>query len=424
METPSPKIAALLSHIEKTLAEIPSGGVGVPADDRLLFLGSWQVTLPMLILHDPVLSSDAKVLWGVIKSYADPRTIGAMPDYKTLRTGVRVNSNNTLRAALMELRAIRLISIYRRPRTLQGRFSGHLYLLYDEPLTLADALCMDPGYVDFLREARGHARRDVRTLANAILATLDEQLDQDKDVLAQPASPLERHADRHQAYQVLGGMHSPGVVPDDNPFFPGGQASFVVVAQQYSQDKGPGSSYENYRDQNLTLDQKMTSESENDPVSDSDTGNSGGRDFSNYFNNTNKKTTTTPTPPPEQTPSTAVSDLAWPDSLSQAEREVCLSLLDAVPRQWWQSLLDELEGRICWGKANADPLRNRPRWLKAVCDEVTRDGVFTPVLGDAIKLERGKRQKLTPSPKPAEPAKPIDRETAKAALAQIREVMR
>lgn len=463
----SPKIVALLSHIEKILAETPStsgkGGAGAQTGDQLLFLGSWQVTLPMLILHDPVLSSDAKVLWGLIKSNADPRTICAMPDYKTLRTGVRVNSNNTLRAAIMELRATRLLSIYRRPRTLQGRFSGNLYVLYDEPVSLADALYMDPGYLDFLREARGHARCDLRTLASAILTTLGEQLDHDKDPLAQPASPLEHHADRHHAYQVLGGLnHSPNAVPDDNPFFPGGQAGFAAVAQEYGQDqnltmeksyKGPGALYKNHRDQNLTLDQNLTPGSENDPVSESDTGENEGGSGSNNINfinkinyiNNKKTTTTTPTPPPAvvtaedlpvprwdtpreipvsgETSPLPPPDFAWPPSLSEAEQAVSALLLETVPPQWRQGVLDELEGRIRWGKAQNDSLRNKVRWLKAVCDEVRRTGILTPSLGEPVRAERAAKQAQAREPEPRspfEPPKAIDREAGKTALAQLR----
>jgi hypothetical protein len=41
MDAPSPKIMTLLGHIEKALTETSPSGAH---EDRLLFLGSWQMT--------------------------------------------------------------------------------------------------------------------------------------------------------------------------------------------------------------------------------------------------------------------------------------------------------------------------------------------------------------------------------------------
>lgn len=429
-DTPSDKVAALRVYIERALEEAPapSPDTGTASEDRLLFLGNWQTTMPMLILRHPFLSAEAKVLWGVMKSCADPRTVGALPSHKTLCREIPVESRHTLRAILMELRAARLLSVYQRPRTLLGRFAGHLYLLHDEPLVLADVLHLDPEYLQFLEHARSHARRRVRTLAEAILVTLDRQLDQDSDVLAQ-STQLERHAERHAAYQVLDNMTNAdsSAMPEDNPFFPVGRAGMNTINLAAGENHGldiheqklpTGSLYQNHREQktpaarNLPHGQKLPTV---------ETG-SGGGIYKNI--NIKKTTTTTPTPPSPRSPETKTATdkpyLVWPSALTAPERAVCAALLEAIPVEQRQEVLDELEGRIHWGKANGDPLHNRPRWLKKLCDEA-RNGTFAPALGQAVKAAREKpAQRPIPPRNQPESQLPQDKEKARAALAGLR----
>lgn len=431
-DTLSPKVAALRAYIERALEEIPPSVAKAATEDRVLFLGAWQSTLPRLILHDPLLGSDAKVLWTIIKDYSDPRVIGAMPDHSLLCRKIRKASRNTLAVALFELRIMRLLSLYQRPRTQLGRFSGNLYLLHDEPLTLADALHLDPDYLSFLRQMRTHNNKGIRQLADAVLVNLDRQIDQDRDVL--DSSMLEHLAVRHEAYRTLETPPSPAAWEDnpfyDNPFFPGGQAGFEAEsapredrAQNLSMVdsyKEPGSLYENHRAQILSMDQNLNRAQ---ILSTVERGSGSGS--SNNINKKNNITTTTPTPPPpsasgktQAAPSEAIPELVWPSALSQAEREVCRTLLDATPPRWWQPMLDELEARIC---RKDDPLRNRLRWLKAVCDEVRRDGLFMPSeRGESVRAER---EKTIAKPVVA-PTKPIDREAATTVIARLREVIR
>ncbi len=430
---PSPRIAALLEYIERTLSETPasSSAAGAAADDRVLFMGSWQSTIPRLILHDTVLSAEAKVLWGLLKDSASPSTAGIIPSQEKLCREIPISSRTTLRVVIAELRATRLLTVYPRPRTQLGRITGHLYLLHDEQLTLSDALCLDPDYLLFLRQTRHHGHRRVRLLADAILNTLNIQIDQAIDVLA--PSTLEHRAARHEAQQIMEARDTPlsQAVPDDNPFFPAGRAGIAAMTiqnpaivhhgQKLTMDnsyKEPVSIYKNHHDQNLTMDQNLT-HGQKLTMEESHSSSS-------YFNN-NKTTTTTPTPPLVTVPVAVANEtasLVWPATLSQAERELCMTLLETVSAQWWQNILDELEGRIRWGNTQGDPLRNKVRWLKALCDDTRKSGLFTPALGETVRAERTKKA-ANPTPPAAAPSppKPIDKDLAKAGMAKLLKVL-
>lgn len=461
-DTPSSKVRALLDYLEHTLQDTAPPLSRAGSDDRVLFLGAWHSSVPRLILHDPLLSSDAKVLWGLIKDYADPRTLGLLPDPALLCRKLRRGSRNTLALALTELRLLRLLSLHPRPRTAGGRYSGNLYLLHDEPLSLADALYLDPDYLHLLRASTSHLNKGIRQLADTVRCALDQQLDHDTDPLE--ATTLPHRTARHLAQRLTERgpeqeflSHTYAALVDDNPFLPAGCAPPAAPSEDHSPPnredinlKTPPkaeSSLENHRAQILSMDNHHRAQNlsmDQNLIHAQNLSTVKMRSSSSIYIN-NKTTTTPPTPPPSKSdpldgastldepggPGWAtprddgrnLPPLVWPPSLAAVEHDLCALLLEAVPSPYHQPLLDELEGRIRWGKTEGQPLRRPMSWFKKLCANAHQN-TFMPDLGLAIKAAREKRfSPPAPSAQPAERGKPIDREAGKAGVAQLRKAM-
>ena len=170
---------------------------GTPSTaDALLFLGNGHHAVPALVVHDPVLEPVDKLIWMVI--YQRGRGMGAtavFPGYTEIARLANVASTATVARAIAILRATRWLSLCVRGRDAGGRFSGNVYALHDEPLPLADALHLDPGYMAFLQAARRHHHARVRRIAAALCASLDADIRAGKDVLA-PVNLIERRPRR------------------------------------------------------------------------------------------------------------------------------------------------------------------------------------------------------------------------------------
>jgi hypothetical protein len=388
---------------------------GGPAQNLTMYLGSRQGTYPKILMRHPLLHPNDKVTWVTLKDQLeDAGARLACLDASITVSHVGVDSKKTVTVSLLILRALRLITYYRldQGRNDKGQFqeSAMACLVFDDPLSLADTLVLDPEYLDFLRELAQHRHRRVRHVATLIVQAVREEVGRSPDLL-EPRTHLDHIAARHDAQQFVDKQNKQKGLTDDNPFFGVEYADLKTwecdrgknfpTVENY---KGPGSLYENHREKNFPTVENFAR----------------GKIFptANSSCSSNNKITTTPTPPSSPT----VPELMWPPSLAEGERAKCAVILDVLPLDQWQEILDELEGRIVLGKKNSNPLRYRMQWLKQVCRNVL-DGTFTPVLGVDIRLEREKRQRLASAPKPAaEPAKSIDREAAKAALAQLREV--
>lgn len=419
--------------------QLESGGrIDTPPQNLTMYLGSRQGTYPKLLMQHPLLQPIDKVVWLTLKDQLEEAGAHlACLDASATVTKVGVDSKKTVASALLILRALRLVIYYKidQGRNDKGRFmeTPMTCLVFDETLSLADTLVLDPDYLEFLSELGQHRQKRVRQIAHLIQRTLHEEIGRKDDLFA-PRTHLDQIAARQTAQEYVE-QKEPLLLEDDNPFF---GVEYPHIETHLSERKEaeihrgknfpavngyiePGSLYENHRGKNLPT---------------AVTGSDSNINFINKINNLNnnkKTTTTTPTPPPAISPAedlsvprwdtSPTSELVWPPSLSQDERAVSALLLETVTPQWRQGVLDELEGRIRWGKSQNDPLRNKVRWLKAVCDEVSRTDILTPSLGEPVRAERAAKQaqaKSHESNRPVEPAKPIDRVAGKTALAQLR----
>ena len=94
------------------------------------------------------------------------------------------------------------MTLCRRVRD-KGRNRGNIYALHDEPLPLASTLYLDPGYMDFLSNAKRHHHEHVGRIAQVLLQSLQESIDEGEDVLAAPVvSQTER---RLEAFATIAG---------------------------------------------------------------------------------------------------------------------------------------------------------------------------------------------------------------------------
>ena len=185
-----PETYALDALIRETLARGRRSGGN--AADALLFLGNRHHAFPVVVVHDPILEPVDKLVWMVICQAAQATgTKAVFPSYTDIARLANVSSTSTVSRAIAILRATRWLSLCARNREANGRFGGNVYALHDEPLPLADALHLDPGYMAFLEEAAGHHHARVRRIVQAVSASLDQDIRSGKDVLA-PVNPMER----------------------------------------------------------------------------------------------------------------------------------------------------------------------------------------------------------------------------------------
>ncbi|MGH8653636.1 MAG: STY4528 family pathogenicity island replication protein [Gammaproteobacteria bacterium] len=185
--TIDPTTRALEAYIEASVEQILRGSAS-PPQHGLLFLSTWHEAMPALVHLDPVLEPVDSRVFAVLWIWAKQQGRGttAFPTYDYLRQRCNIQSRATLARSLAILRLTRWITLCRRVRD-KGRNRGNIYALHDEPLPLAATLYLDPGYMDFLKNATCHHHEHVGTVAHVLLQSLQESIDEGADILAVPA---------------------------------------------------------------------------------------------------------------------------------------------------------------------------------------------------------------------------------------------
>jgi hypothetical protein len=152
----------------KQLAQVESESG--PATEALLFLGNWHDSIPRLLWRDPILEAIDVRVWGIIMTCAHAQNATAFPSYDEIARLANV-ARGTVARAMMILRTTRWISVCGRIHDHQGRYRGNIYVLHDEPVSLADTIHLDHGYMQFLHRTTQHKHPRVRKVARAVLAT-------------------------------------------------------------------------------------------------------------------------------------------------------------------------------------------------------------------------------------------------------------
>ncbi|MCG7890141.1 MAG: STY4528 family pathogenicity island replication protein [Candidatus Thiodiazotropha endolucinida] len=393
-----PETLALDELIKETIARVEASPDG-DATDTMLFLGNRHQSFPTAVIKDPVLEPVDKLVWMVIM-LAVRETGGntAFPGYDAIAGMANVSSRSTIARAIAILRASRWLTLCGRMRKASGRFRGNVYALHDEPLPLADVIHLDRDYMAFLDKAVGHGHARVRTVAQGVLASIDEDVLAGQNVCAQE-HPIERRI------QSMVGPDS----GEPRRFF-----SFTRnVIQQIRHDAAGTRNAPNHHDQNLN-----TVESQ---VRDSNAQNSN----SGCSSSNNKKTTTTPT---DKLSKFVHADehgkpLVYPGRLCDNQRDIANRYLRALSPAQRQPILDELEGRFLAEQKGMRPVYDEISFLIRLCD-LTKSGDFLPNLGikvrDARRAREARRDRVDRRDTPASPKETEEQRQRRMAVTQER----
>ena len=390
-----PETYALDALIRETLARAGS----TSAADALLFLGTTHHAFPALVVQDPVLEPVDKLVWMVV--YQSARGTGSkavFPSYADIARFANVSSSSTVSRAIAILRATRWLSLCARGRDKNGRFAGNVYALHDEPLPLADALHLDPGYMAFLQDAANHYHARVRRVIAAVSESLDADIREGRDVLA-PVNAIERRLEAVDTIQRRSGQR----------YF---SFSASVLASLSNAAK---ESRENGRGQNSKAVPRAPQKSKTVE-----------RSSSKY-----KKTTTT-----TQTAyggsareAVALEGLVFPPRLKENQRALAARYLATVPAEHRQSVLDELAGRLQAEQHGAKPVYDELRYLHHLCKQVNQGG-FVENLGLKVQTERERRRaeaeclREEAATRNQERTAPASRSQGENALAEIRKQLK
>ncbi len=394
-DTITPRAAALSAYVEhmaQLLLEESPDSPCAPSQDMLLYLGNWQDTVPRLLLYDPLLNSNDKVVWITFKTRSDPRTATASPDAEWIAEQLTIDKN-TARWSTQMLRVTRWLSLCAQVkiRDGKGQFSrgGHryIYALHDEPITLADALYLDSGYIDFLRGLQSHSYSRLSQAACRVMAAIQKDIDTGRDTLA--ATTLPRMEVRHAAQQAIGATEISGTgtaVPD--PFFsirltkgsPTTDENFICGDEITEIDKNQIliTTDENFIHGDLPTDENFICGASSS--------------CSSYIY---KKTTTTTTDgyiKPPRAHANLGAGLVFPTALSPQEQQLVLIPLERITPDTRQDVLDQLAWRITDGKASGNLVRNHLAYLAQLCNEVVA-GTFVFSGGQRIREARERQRK-------------------------------
>jgi hypothetical protein len=341
----------------------------------MLFVGTWNDSIPRLLIRDPLLKPTEVRLWAVIRTLTDASGPTAMPGIEALARHCNVSSRTTITTALLLLRITRWISLCARVRDDGGRFAGRVYALHDEPATLADAMYLDPEYVSFLHEMADHATPRVRRIATGVLDTIEDAIDQGVDV-TQQVGLHERAVQRLTCLSALSEGGDTRLLTDEANT-PWSMSSRHIRSLREEGCRGSPARVPKPDDQNLVMvhhDQKMVTDSEHhdqilnmdDKINEKQADRIPCQNLNMATCSSSKKTTTTRT--------SLFSKLDWPSALSADERLLAGSAFTRAGLDVGQAqdLLDELQGRLSGGQ----PIRNPVGWLISVSKRV-RDGEFT-----------------------------------------------
>jgi len=188
------------------------------------------------------------------------------------------------------------------------------------PLPLADTLLLDPGYMAFLAEAHRHHHARVRRVAEAALATIDDDIAAGVDVLA-PESALERRLEAVRAVRREGARR----------YFSFSTRVPAQLANRATSDEA--------------ADQDQNSKAADDRLRNSHPQKSKSVPGSNS-KNIKTTTTTNPEDPQNSKCSANTPALIYPRRFTANQCAVAEHYLASVPPEQRQRQLDELEGRF------------------------------------------------------------------------------
>ena len=205
------------------------------------YSGACHDRVPRALLLDRRLTPLERNAWLVIRllsheSAAAQPHYGDLQNYLSTVPGGTRASRETVARVLSLLRLTRWLSRVSRGRDAHtGQLQKAVYVLYDEPLSPAQALAIDPHYSQLIQDSLVHAARAVRQVAERVL----DELKQDPAV-GPTQLPTHRARRPHRADQRPG----PRTVMPAHDSEPGDFARFGIAPARVRNHSTPGSESE------------------------------------------------------------------------------------------------------------------------------------------------------------------------------------
>lgn len=191
--SPQSKGHALKQFIDTLVNSLPTRAQGNDDQLGLVYLGNVHDAIPRLLILDQGLRLEERCVWQVMRiSITDPGRPASLLTQSQLSRQCCVDIK-TMRRYLHALRATRWIT---RCAMVHGR--GTVWALHDEPLSVADTLLLDPGYMQFINECAHGNHKRLSELGQAIFTTFQEDVAHGHDY-SQPVTQLEQAARRLDA---------------------------------------------------------------------------------------------------------------------------------------------------------------------------------------------------------------------------------
>ena len=354
--------------------------------EQLLFVDNRLTPTPQFILVDPVLTPYDKVVWQgilVIAQTSQTSLAGAgtaMPSYDDLGKYLNI-SRETISISIAALRATRWL-ICNKVRDDQGQVRGSLYVVAYTPWDLKWALEIDERYLDWtIHQSCDHRDRRIRRICDAVLATMHEDVQAGVDLIA-TTDHFERSLEARNA-----------LTTDSGRFFAVGSRALrslkclsrAQAMERLSTVNDAFNALKNDRVRQPDFDPKA-SKADSVRFADSEPSRKPAKQPDPLRSSSDSKdTTTTILGLPD-----SIDDLTWPERLPAAEQaKVGKALRLVADAEHQQMLLDELEGRLRWGKSlRADPAS----WFNGMVQNYLRGPErFVPNWADKVRRYRARQ---------------------------------
>ncbi|OOF59758.1 STY4528 family pathogenicity island replication protein [Rodentibacter myodis] len=169
----------------------------------LLFVGNRHETVPVRLLMDKYLTSRAKMAWQLIKLHSMQFKGAIFPSYDTLALWLsdrsyqqKPISRKVVSQTIMLLRLTRWLTLCETVRNSHGQILGNVYVMNDEPFSIADSLVINDDYLRFVEKMTKHRDPILRDVAFSIV----DEVVQSPDSLWHLVSHIEIIRERYLAF--------------------------------------------------------------------------------------------------------------------------------------------------------------------------------------------------------------------------------
>ncbi|MES9927669.1 MAG: STY4528 family pathogenicity island replication protein [Candidatus Thiodiazotropha sp. 6PDIVS] len=362
----------------------------------LIFLGNWQDAFPRLLVTDPILEPVDKIVWQIIRIHVNaPGAVTAFPSYESISTHANIKSNHTISRALAILRTTRWLSLCERVRSQSGRYLGNIYVLHDEPVTLGDAMYLDNEYMAFLQESLQHNHPRVRKIAESVLATIQDQINDDRDALGERIHT--------RSYERRINSNNTGARSPEAGLILAARTDFFAIADTKiktldDSTKSQGNTHvhllhtvkteESGHVQNSHMDNQTKNSQVQKMHSDTDK-----QKLHTVLHSSSNNINTITTCSSTSSENIARTDeLYFPDDISANERDLALMYLKPIPINQRQDVLDEWNGRLLSATNRNAPIDNPIGYLATLCRRAKSDE-FQLTIGLRVRDKREQRHK-------------------------------